>query len=385
MKILRYIVLFEMAVSLALGQSAAQSKPPGPPNQSEALVRSLYTEVVSRHPHDIPEGADMEIFAPYLSKDLLHRIDLARACSADWDGQNPEPHLKAEMASSYGLFSGEGAQAEPRSFQIEKTESEKDGSLRVYVNLTGGKSSSGPGNWRVAVVLLLENGHSVIDDVIYINDNTYDKIEEKPPDERLSEYLSAGCNGPHWAGSNMPGQPEALVHSLYQQAVTRTPGGIPRGTDWKIFAPYMSKTLLHRIDLFLACADDWARQDQKRMLVDPIPEKAPFGVYESGIFSGDDERTEPRTFHLERTESEKDGSVRVYVRLTLGKPHTGSWWAWNVAPILIRENERLVVDDVIYLKDEKDKGGVDYRLSQALSAVCDGPHWVGNQRNDQKQ
>ena len=66
MKILRYIVLFEMAVSLALGQSAAQSKPPGPPNQPEALVRSLYTEVVSRHPHDIPEGADMEIFAPYL-------------------------------------------------------------------------------------------------------------------------------------------------------------------------------------------------------------------------------------------------------------------------------------------------------------------------------
>jgi len=49
------------------------------------------------------------------------------------------------------------------------------------------------------------------------------------------------------------------------------------------------------------------------------PREAPFGVYESGIFSGDDERTEPRTFHLERTESEKDGSVRVYVRLTLGK------------------------------------------------------------------
>ena len=118
------------------------------------------------------------------------------------------------------------------------------------------------------------------------------------------------------------------------------------------------------------------------MLVDPVPEKAPFGVFESGIFSGDDERTEPRTFHLERTESEKDGSLRVYVRLTLGKARTDSWWAWHVAPILLRENDRLVVDDVIYLKDEKDKSSVDYRLSQRLSYGCDGAHWVGNQQND---
>ena len=114
------------------------------------------------------------------------------------------------------------------------------------------------------------------------------------------------------------------------------------------------------------------------MLTDPYPNKAPFGVYESGIFSGGNEQTEPRTFHIKRTVSDKDGSIRVYVGLTLGKPHTESWWAWKVAVILVRENSRLVVEDVIYLKDESRKDDVDYRLSQALSAGCDGPRWVGN-------
>jgi len=158
--------------------------------------------------------------------------------------------------------------------------------------------------------------------------------------------------------------------------VARPPSGIPSGADWKIFAPYMSKTLLHRIDVFLACAKDWDRQDQKRMLQDPNPNKPPFGVFESGIFSGGDERTEPGTFHIERTESKKDGTFRVYVRLTWEEPPAKE--IWRVAAILVREDGRLVVDDVIYLKDEKREWTVDYRLSEALSAGCDGPRWVGD-------
>jgi hypothetical protein len=220
--------------------------------------------------------------------------------------------------------------------------------------------------------------------VVYINDSTYEYPEDMPPDRRLSEYLSAGCNGPRWIGPSLPNQPDALVRSLYQQVVARAVGGIPSGIDWKIYAPYMSKTLLHRIDDFNACSAGWFRlhHDPKH------PVKAPFGVYESGIFSGGDERTGPRAFNVERTQVEKDGSVRVYVRL--------AWWdapvhkraddlreytsadrpvIWHVALIVVRENSRYVLDDVIYLKDKDlDK---EYRLSNVLAQGCDGPHWVG--------
>jgi hypothetical protein len=348
-------------------------------SQPLALVQSLYTQVVARHPHGIPEGEDMKIFTPYLSKALLHRIGLARACSADWGRHNPEQST-TEMASAYGLFSGEGADAEPQAFQIERAQSLKDGFTRVYVDLTAGKPPEREWSWSVAPVVVREDGHDVIDDVVYVNGATYANDEDRPADRRLSEYLSAGCDGPRWSGYRLPTQPEALVRSLYQQVVARTPGGIPSGADWKIFAPYMSKTLLHRIDVFNACVADYFRQHS-----DPNV-KAPFGVFESGIFSGADERTGPRTFHIERTESEKDGSFRVDVKLTYG-PSDGPG-SWHVAPLLVRENGRLVVDDVVFIKDELPiyPPGVDWRLSQSLSSGCDGPHFVGyhDEQNDPK-
>lgn len=380
MNLLRYILLLQLATTLAFSQAPQRNNPTGLPNQPDTLVLSLYTEVVARHPHDIPDGADMKIFAPYLSDVLLSKIDLAKACSADWDRQNPEPRLKAKLVSYFGLFSGEFAEGVPRSFQVKKTLTEKDGSFRVYVSLTSHETPRT--SWRVAVIVLSEKGHYVIDDVIYINDSVYPDFEVKPANRRLSEYLSAGCNGSNWSRSSLPNQPESLVMNLYQKVIARPPSGIPTGADWKIFAPYMSKTLLHRIDVFLACVADWERQDQERMLKDPFPNKAPFGLFESGIFSGGNERTEPRTFHIERTESEKDGSIRVYVRLKWEEKQDKE--IWRVAAILVREDGRLVVDDVIYLRDVTRQSSVDYRLSGALSSGCDGPHWVGGRRNKQK-
>lgn len=386
MNLLRCILLLPFATTLALSQAAHHSDQPGLPSQPEALVRSFYQQVVARHPHDLLKSTDMKVFAPYLSKALLRKIDLAKACSDDWDRQNPEPHLKAEMASQFGIFYGERWNAEPRALKIERTQSEKDGSSRVYVDLTSAGSPARRYTWHVAAAVLREDGRYVIDDVIYINDATYDYPEDKPADQRLSEYLAAGCDGPRWIGYSLPNQPEALIHSLYEQVVAHTPGGIPSGIDWKIFAPYMSKTLLHRIDDFNACVADWGRRPQ-----DPrYPQKAPFGVFESGIFSGGDELTGPRTFNIEKTQEEKDGSVRVHVRLT--------WWdapankraddfheyvsadrpiIWQVAPVVVRENGRYVVDDVIYLKDKALNRDVDWRLSQSLSYGCDGPRWVG--------
>jgi hypothetical protein len=147
----------------------------------------------------------------------------------------------------------------------------------------------------------------------------------------------------------------------------------------RILAPFLSKTLLHRIDLARACEHDYFRQNRGRYA------KAPIAWLEAGLFSGSDERTDPTAFAIERTESEKDGPVHVYVRLKWWQTSDNSAdiyyatpnrpYIWQVAAIVVRENGHFVVDDVIYLKD-KDYD-TESRLSELLSKGCEGPRWVG--------
>lgn len=195
MSLLRCIVLLLVSATLVLGQTGDEKKPLTQPTKPEAVVRSLYRQVVARHPIGIPSGPEMRIFAPYLSETLLHRIDLARACGDDWDRKHPDPNLKPPFAwLESGLFSGDDEQAEPLAFSIETTEPEKDGSFRVYVRLTWEESPVPPWIWQIAAIVSRKNGHFVIDDVLYLKD------KNRRADSRLSEYLSAGCDGPRWIG-----------------------------------------------------------------------------------------------------------------------------------------------------------------------------------------
>ncbi len=176
-----------------------------------------------------------------------------------------------------------------------------------------------------------------------------------------------------------PDDPEALVRNVYKEVVARHPLGVPGGAAFQVFKPYLSRTLLDRIKVNIACQDDWGRKHS-----DP-DSKPPF--LEFGLFSGDDLRAEPSSFQIEKAESEKGGrSIRVYVKLTHEEP-SGNPWSWHVAVILLHEagTGHLVVDDVIYLKDRPQD--VDVRLSEYLSQGCDGPRWVGfgNQQRDQKR
>jgi len=96
---------------------------------------------------------------------------------------------------------------------------------------------------------------------------------------------------------------------------------------------------------------------------------------ETGLFSGDVERTAPDSFHIERTQAEKDGSFRVYVRLRREPIPL----IWRVAVVVVRENGRFVVDEVTYLKDEiQDE---ELSLSELLTIGCDGPRWVGRRKH----
>ncbi len=167
----------------------------------------------------------------------------------------------------------------------------------------------------------------------------------------------------------LPNRPEALVNSLYGQVVVRHPIGVPFGPDMAVFGPYLSKALLNRFDLNNGCFADWYRQHPEPNL------KPAIGIFEDGVFSGGDEKAEPTSFHVERTESGNDGSSRVYVRLALDNPPNDPW-IWYVAAVVIYENGRPVVDDVLYLENEQ--GDIESRLSEALSSRCNGAHWVGN-------
>jgi hypothetical protein len=148
-------------------------------------------------------------------------------------------------------------------------------------------------------------------------------------------------------------QAEAMVASFYREVVARQP--IAYMGDPNVFRPYFSKALLQRFDDNAACFADWGRQNPG------TTDKPPFGQLEMGVYSGSDERSHPRTFHIERTESAVDGSSRVYVKLTYAEPTFKL--LWHVAALVVRENGRPVVDDVIYLADTDHD---EARLSEIL-------------------
>jgi hypothetical protein len=159
-----------------------------------------------------------------------------------------------------------------------------------------------------------------------------------------------------------------LVDSLYQKVVARHPLGIPNGADMEVFRPFLSKALLHKFDLTAACAMDWLQQRK-----DP-DEKPSMGLIENGIFSGGDVKSEPSDYQIEKIRGEKDGSTRVFVKLTY-QNHPGKLLVWYVAVVLVRENGRPKVNDVIFLRNHD--GDVGYTLSKNISLGCVGAHWVG--------
>ena len=149
----------------------------------------------------------------------------------------------------------------------------------------------------------------------------------------------------------------------------------------KIFAPYLSKSLLHRIDLAIACGADEARQHSDPNLKPEIP------WLEFGLFTGQMEKVSPRVFHILTTKSGKNGSFRVYVELIrfFGLPENPDALVWRTAAIVIRENGQFVVDDVIFLKDYSSDNN-EFRLADFLKEGCNSPRWVGyrNHRNNPK-
>jgi hypothetical protein len=193
---LQLVAVSTLSQSMPRGGSEDLRKPVA------AVIQRLYRQVISRHPLGIPSGDNWKIFGPYLSKGLRYRIEMARSCADDWLRQNQRRKLrnqapeKAPIAwSELGFFSGDEELSEPSSFQIQRIESNQDGSFRAYVNLTESTPNEKPWSWEVALEVGMENKRLIIDDVIYL------KGEEVHTESRLSEVLKDGCDGSHWVGN----------------------------------------------------------------------------------------------------------------------------------------------------------------------------------------
>jgi hypothetical protein len=195
MNLLRCFFLLQFATTLALAQPALPGNSADPSDEPAEMVHNLYREVVARHPVGVPEGAVLRIFAPYMSKQLLHSIDLFQGCNADWLRQYPDPQLKAPFGvSESGIFSGVYERTDPTLARIKTTQMEGDGSYRVDVTLTYEDPPGDRHPWGVAAIVVRENDHYVLNDVIYLKD------ADLPVESRLSDALSDHCDGPYWKG-----------------------------------------------------------------------------------------------------------------------------------------------------------------------------------------
>ena len=186
----------------------------------------------------------------------------------------------------------------------------------------------------------------------------------------LCSLLILGHAGEAQSGGSLP-KPTVVVQRLYDQVIVRHPLGIPSGDNWKIFSPFLSRGLIRAIGLARSCETDWAQRYQGKTI------KEPFAWGELGIFSGAEELSEPSSFQVRSTESIRDGSFRVHVRLTESPPNDKPW-SWDVEVYLKMEQRRLVVDDVVFLKG--DDVPTEDRLSEILKEGCKGSHWVGDDK-----
>jgi hypothetical protein len=185
------ILLLGLSVTLA-GQST-QGRPTDPSQQARVLVQNFYRLVVAHETFGI-YGAEWKIFAPYFSASLSQEIKTAQSCGRDWSRQaKKRPPEKSPFSMEEGVLSGtDDTTGDRPSFSVERTVVGKDGSILVYVSFKQlWPSLENPVIWEVAPRLVMEGGHLVIDDIIYL----------RRDDSSLAQFLKVpGCEGPRWVG-----------------------------------------------------------------------------------------------------------------------------------------------------------------------------------------
>ena len=169
-------------------------------------------------------------------------------------------------------------------------------------------------------------------------------------------------------------KPADVVRRLYDEVVERHPLGVPSGADKIAIWPLLSKRLIKAFETRNACDQDW---DSKHQNENP-PLKAP-GFYESGLFSGSNERGEINGAVVGSANVQTDDSYLVYVHVWSyfdgGVPslRTGRKYRWRVAARVISEDGRFVIDDILGFKGVFDYDKSVY-MSKMLTLGCRGSH-----------
>jgi uncharacterized protein DUF3828 len=124
-------------------------------------------------------------------------------------------------------------------------------------------------------------------------------------------------------------EPATVVQQFYEKYVTLSPPGLPTAAQQKELAPYLSRRLLGLMDAARAYSDREAKAhpDDKPPFVD--------GCLFASLFEG------PKAFKVGAAVAEGEGS-KVKVHFTAGEGV-----AWDDEVIVVKEDGRYVIDDVL--------------------------------------
>jgi len=155
--------------------------------------------------------------------------------------------------------------------------------------------------------------------------------------------------------SRTANRPEGVVTAVYRVCLRDQVSGLPSERQMKELAPFLSARLL---ELF-----EEARRYQAEYEKENPDYKPPFadGDLFSSLFEG------PSTFAVGPVETLADGRTQVTVEFSRVDPAAeGGAIRWKDAVLLVREKDRFVVDDVLFLGNWAFKSGD--RLTTVLRA-----------------
>jgi hypothetical protein len=181
---------------------------------------------------------------------------------------------------------------------------------------------------------------------------------------------------PRQVSANVPRAALDAVREFYTYITRYHQLGIPYGPARKALWPLLSKRLVHELDGFQTCDDDYYRRYGEILRANTYKPSTPW--LEEGLFTGPDDAATPRIFRI--LGSSAIGKDRVDVELgfttkqtyspDLHLPPSYDHYEGDVTVIL--QNNRWVVDDYVAMYENDDLE----RLSAGFSD-CNGGKWVG--------